>query len=215
MKNLLKLKKELLEQGATIIKNVFDKEDLSEVNIVTTDMINNWLKFREKDKDYWWYKDSSGNEILFRIHGLQKKHEVFLKLINNRKLSKIRKLFYEGPSCYTECALVYKAPRLSVAIPWHTDPVCTPPRKIFNFSIFLDDSTEENGTFEFLPFSHLKVIEGSDTWDNLNERPEGAKAITAKSGDVLIHDVRLYHGSSSTTSNQQRRSIVIEYRKYN
>jgi glycosyltransferase involved in cell wall biosynthesis len=202
--DFMQLKSQLHDIGAVKIHNFFTDSELSEINAITSGYIKNWERLKGLDTDYWWF-DKDNKHILFRIHNLEKKHAAIKKLTENNKLLALgRKIFGEDCS-FTECALVYKAPYSSAAVPWHKDPVDTGPHKIFNFSIYLDYSDKDNGALEIIPKSHL-------TNDNNMSRDAEILVMDAKPGDVVIHDVRVFHGSEATNDPRPRRSIVIEFR---
>lgn len=198
------IKNQLHDIGAVKIPNFFSASELSNINKITNDYIKNWERVKGVDKDYWWF-DKDGKHVLFRIHNLEKKHSEIVHLTNNQKLVQLAKKIFGDECGFTECALVYKAPYSSAAVPWHKDPVDTGPHTVFNFSIYLDYSDKNNGALEIVPKSHL-------TDQSSIDRDSEIFVMEAKPGDVVVHDVRVFHGSDATNDPRPRRSIVIEFR---
>jgi ectoine hydroxylase-related dioxygenase (phytanoyl-CoA dioxygenase family) len=171
-------------------------------------MIANWRAGRVDDKDYWSYEDAKGC-VLYRIHHLETKDARIKELAERNKLMRLVHSVVAEGATPTAFALIIKMPQLGAGVPWHRDLVSVPPNIIYNFSIYLDDSTQGNGCLEVVPGSHLfpdtfKVEDG--------RRPKDAHCVTARRGDIIIHDVRLVHGSAFSYSSCHRRSICIEFR---
>lgn len=201
------LREQLKIVGAIKIPNVFSAKELKNISNITQSMLDNWKRIKGIDKDYWWYEHNK-KDVLYRIHNLEKKHKEFLELTQDTKLLEIARNIFGTEYQFFECALVYKAPGYAAEVPWHRDPVNAEMHTIFNFSIFLDFSDEQNGALEIAPGTHM---------DNnyYEEKETGTITVSANPGDVVIHDVRVFHRSNAITSNRQRRSIVIEYRSKN
>jgi phytanoyl-CoA hydroxylase len=174
-----------------------------------------WLVRRFTDEgyrsdDYWFFNAAgTGQPVLYRIHNLE-----------NQGSTPITQLYAEGPLHAlaaeilgtpvraTACAMIVKMPGLAARVPWHRDRTSVPPHSVCNLSVFLDDSVPENGCLEFVPGSHLLP----DDADATQTCERGLiQPVPATAGDVLVHDVRIVHGSRTNTSTAYRRSIVIEF----
>jgi phytanoyl-CoA hydroxylase len=93
-------------------------------------------------------------------------------------------------------------------VPWHRDRLGVPAHAVANFSVYLDDSTPDNGCVEFAVGSHVLPDEA----DVAEVRAAGpVEAAPAAAGDVLVHDARIVHGSAGNHSSRLRRSIIIEF----
>jgi phytanoyl-CoA hydroxylase len=161
-----------------------------------------------RSEDYWCY-DVPGRvqPMLYRIHNLE-----------NQGSALIANLFERGPLLElattltavarpTVCAMVVKTPGV-VGVPWHRDRTNRRPATMVNLSLFLDHATAANGCFEAVPGSHLLP----DDSNVEAVRADGPRVpVPVDSGDVLIHDVRLVHGSGDNTTPAIRRSIIIEF----
>jgi ectoine hydroxylase-related dioxygenase (phytanoyl-CoA dioxygenase family) len=126
----------------------------------------------------------------------------------------------QGPETIpTWDSMVVKMPGYGVAVPWHRDDserkvAGGPP--IFNLDIYVDDADEDTAVW---------VIPGSHRWNDHHAWTEalrrleddrfdtdGAVQLTMAAGDVLVHDVRLVHGSDASTTGSLRRVVYLEFR---
>lgn len=206
---VLTLNEQLKTHGYAIAKNLLSEEDLAEVTAVTDEMIKRWQSGEVHDEDFWSAVPAEfGKRVLYRIHNLEQKHPCIERVLElPRFFDLVRSVLGDG-AAPTACALVVKMPVFGVFVRYHCDPVDVDYGTVYNFSIFLDDSTRENGCFEVVPGSHrLPPRVGF-----FEERPEGIEFVPAKRGDVVIHDVRVVHGSSLSRSQNLRRSICVEFR---
>ena len=124
-----------------------------------------------------------------------------------------------GPDLFpTQDAMVLKLPGQGIAVPWHRDRASTddypsePP--VFIADFYLDDADRD---------TCIWVITGSHRWSDgytsdaiarLNRdgfSTEGAQPVLLKAGDVLLHNVRLLHGSPPNESSKLRRVVYYTF----
>src|SRR5918911_244719 len=189
---VLGLNERLKTAGYAVVENLLREEHLSEVSHVTEQLIRRWQANEFNSEDFRTYKLSEAPmPILYRIHNLEKKHHCIEQLVKSRPLMDTVQGLMGTEAVPTAFALIIKMPYYGGKVPYHRDPVAVPHGTIYNFSVFLDDSGPENGCFEAVPGSHLLLGET----EMFDERPEGAVFVSARRGDVLVHDVRVIHGS--------------------
>lgn len=199
----------LQKKGFVVVPQLFSAADLEQVDRATAEMIRQWRAGDSNDRDFWsCHMEGFSHPVLYRIHNLETKHRSVGDISDAPALRQIVESALGESGFPTAFALVIKMPDGGAAVPWHRDPVNVQPSRVFNFSIYLDDSLKDNGCLEVLEGSH--VLDMDTRVDN--EHPAGALRVVARRGDVIIHDVRLFHGSGSSTSVRPRRSIVIEFR---
>lgn len=205
----MKLKDNLNNYGYAVERAVLPKASLVQVDSATALMISRWLAGEVSDADFWsCHFGGVRDQTLYRIHNLEKKHPSIIQLVESPPFKELVRSVVGETALPTAFALVIKMPWSGAAVPWHRDPVNVPPMTIFNFSIYLDNSNLDNGCLEVVPSSHLLPL----AIDAATERPEGAVPVPVDQGDVIVHDVRIIHGSAISCSGKCRRSIVIEYR---
>lgn len=96
---------------------------------------------------------------------------------------------------------------------WNIQEVAHPTAEVV-VNISPQDTTEENGSVELWPGSHL-VFGGTDIYSNLEaKRREIAPPIrgNAKKGSALIRDMRLWHRGVPNQSNEPRHMIAMIHR---
>lgn len=202
------IKNELIEKGYTIAKNVFSTSDLAPLRDYTFNIIEKWRNDEIISSDFWNYKNSDNEKILYRIHNFERHYPDITKLIDNQKFKALVSSIFGREAYPTVFACIVKIPQKGAGVPWHRDPVDVPSKSVFNFSIFLDKATEENGCLQIAPYSHL-----DENIEKVNKSEfDQIISLIAEPGDVTIHDVQAYHGSGCSKSPNLRRSIVIEYR---
>jgi hypothetical protein len=163
----------------------------------------------DRSADFWCY-DVPGAEapILYRVHNLETQGTPCIgELFRKSALHDLASRILGWPGRATVCAMVVKT-RGVAGVPWHRDRVDVEPGGALNLSAFLDPSDASNGCFEAAQGSHL-LPDGADV---AAIRQAGPRVkVPAAPGDVLIHDVRLVHGSGANPDGVERRSIITEF----
>jgi hypothetical protein len=116
--------------------------------------------------------------------------------------------------CYE--SLVFKLPGRGSSVPWHRDgnPVVGDER-IFNIDIYPDRSTVANSCVWVVPGSHLWEKERADEMvarGRLDFHLPDAVPAEVEPGDVLLHHVKVLHGSTVNTSPELRRVVYFDNR---
>lgn len=91
------------------------------------------------------------------------------------------------------------------AVFWHQDMENQRSAPSFTMGIYLDDADEHEGALRVVPGSHRS---GKNICTLIKE---GNRVISAKAGDILIHDMLTAHSSGSLTNNAIRRVIYFEF----
>jgi ectoine hydroxylase-related dioxygenase (phytanoyl-CoA dioxygenase family) len=113
-------------------------------------------------------------------------------------------------------SLVFKLPGRGSSVPWHRDGnPAEGNERIFNIDLYPDKSTVENSCVWVVPGSHLwekerateMVQRGRESFD----LPDAVPA-EVEPGDVLLHHVKVLHGSTMNTSNELRRVVYFDNR---
>jgi phytanoyl-CoA hydroxylase len=116
--------------------------------------------------------------------------------------------------CYE--SLVFKLPGHGSSVPWHRDGnAVIADERVFNIDIYPDRSTVANSCVWVIPGSHKweherameMVARGRETF----ELP-GAVPAEMEPGDVLLHHVKVLHGSTENRSDELRRVVYFDNR---
>lgn len=196
---------ELLSSGFTVVSGAIDHELLTSLTADSDKLI---ARFDEgyRSPDFWCY-EQSGSQLLYRIHNLEEQGAPELtRLFRGGPLHELA-ASYLGPSHATVCAMVVKT-KGAAGVPWHRDRTDVRPGKALNLSVYLDSSDRENGCVEAVRGSHMLP----DDANVIAVRDAGPRVpVSARPGDVMVHDVRLVHGSGGNAEGVRRRSIIIEF----
>src|SRR4051812_19901933 len=116
--------------------------------------------------------------------------------------------------CYE--SLVFKLPGAGSSVPWHRDGNAkTGSERIFNVDVYPDRSTVENSCVWCVPGSHLWEQEKAMEWVQRGREDfdlPGAVPAEMEPGDVLLHHVKVLHGSTMNRSSDLRRVVYFDNR---
>lgn len=201
------LRRRLDQLGHSRLPGLFEANDLCEAQAETAELIARW-QAGGRSPDFWSAPGDSGRpDILYRIHRLEQNSPAVCTLLASRKLLAAVESIVGPGARATACALTIKMPEHGLPVPWHRDPIKVRPGCVFNFSIYLDRSSTDNGCLGVVPKSHRLP----DCDLPAAEPPPGWVPLEAETGDVLVHDVRILHGSLGCRGNRLRRAIVVEF----
>ena len=157
----------------------------------------------------------TGEDIFFRVQ------YIFPKTTNNAivallghpyVLSVVREIL--GPDFILSAeALVFKMQGNGHEVAVHADCDPADPRlspTIFNVDYYFDDSTVENGCVWMAPGTHKLNLSSKEISQKGFDFP-GLVPVAAKAGDVLLHNVRVVHGSRATPGGALRRTMYYEW----
>ncbi|MGH3823826.1 MAG: phytanoyl-CoA dioxygenase family protein [Pseudonocardiaceae bacterium] len=199
---------EFKAQGYAVLPSFIDGDVLERLHAEADELIGRFAE-GERSQEYWTY-DVPGRKLpmLYRIHNLEKQGTPGIRALFGGDVQReLAGTFIGGAARPTVCAMIIKTSGVA-EVPWHRDRVNVPPAAALNLSIYLDDSRADNGCFELVPASHLLP----DDADPIAIRDKGPRIqVLAAPGDVLVHDVRLVHGSGPNEGDLVRRSIITEF----
>jgi ectoine hydroxylase-related dioxygenase (phytanoyl-CoA dioxygenase family) len=111
---------------------------------------------------------------------------------------------------------VYKKPGADEPFPWHQDNGYTfvEPQQYLTCWIALTDATEDNGCPWVVPGLHRRGTLHHDRSDLgfvcLSGRPEGAVAVPARAGDVVVLSSLTPHATGPNRSGEVRKSYIVQ-----
>lgn len=195
------------KNGFTIIRNFLTKKEIAKyLNIIERN-------FKEKK-----FKNYSGvperNITDKTLYNLQNKDYEFIKLITSPKVVKIAKYFLNDPyyrfldKKKPNFILNYLNARSSGSeLDLHIDTVIPykgkKPIKM-QFVFLLEKSTFENGCTKVVPKSHF-------SGDYCDRQSKKIKYLEGNSGDLIIWDSRLWHGTTENKINKSRWAIICTF----
>lgn len=213
---------ELLENGFTIIDNIYSAQEIEQI----LEAINNADTIKEtfrKSRD------------LFAIRQFLKEIPSVVELVFNDKIKAVTSNFF-GENYFVVKSIYFDKPEASNwYVSYHQDLTISvdkkvdlanfgswttkhnqfsvqPPlnilKNIFTIRIHLDDTDENNGALKVIPKSHLKEIYRPETIDWTTEKEATCSVLK---GGIMIMKPLLLHSSGRTNNNKKRRVIHIEF----
>ena len=215
-------KKELKENGFSVIDSVYTKGEIIEISNIINGLDTSNPIFRKTDD-------------LFAIRQFMKEVPEIKPLIFNRKLKKIINTI-GGKDCFVVKSIYFDKPEKSNwFVSYHQDLTISVNEKkevngftnwtkkhnqfavqpskeilenIFTARIHLDDTNSENGALKILDKSHLKSVYRLDKIDFSAEKEI---ICDVNSGGIMLMKPLLFHGSNKTINDKNRRVIHIEF----
>jgi len=199
---------EFTTRGYTVLPAAVDAATLARLRAEADELVDRF-ECGERRSDFWTY-DVPGCALpmLYRVHNLECQGTPGIGELFGGALQRgLAGAFLGAGARPTVCAMVVKTPGVA-EVPWHRDRVDVPPAAALNLSVYLDDAGADNGCLELVPASHHL----GDDADPVAIRDGGPTVrVPAAPGDVLVHDVRLVHGSGPNDGDRVRRSIITEF----
>jgi ectoine hydroxylase-related dioxygenase (phytanoyl-CoA dioxygenase family) len=220
--NLQNHKNLILENGFTVINNIFSEDEIEKISEVIQNIDTSKETFRK-------------SEDLFAIRQFLKEVPDVKDLIFNKNLKTIIKEIF-GDNYFVVKSIYFDKPEksnwyvayhqdLTISVdkkidlenfgPWTTKQnqfAVQPPldilENIFTIRIHLDETDENNGALKVVPKSHAKGIYRPETID---WNVETENICNVEKGGIMIMKPLLLHGSNRTTNGKKRRVIHIEF----
>ena len=220
--NLERHKKEIFENGFTVINDIFSTEQIQEIlaKIESADTTNSTFR--------------KSNDI-FAIRQFLKEIPAIQKIVLGYKLRElITELF--GQNYFVSKSIYFDKPEQSNwFVAYHQDLTISVDKKLalenfgpwtvkqnqfavqppldflennFTIRIHLDNTDENNGALKVIPKSHLK---GEYRAEKINWETETESICRILKGGIMIMRPLLMHSSSRTTNNTKRRVVHIEF----
>tara|TARA_B110000014_G_scaffold257523_1_gene242230 strand:- start:837 stop:1724 length:888 start_codon:yes stop_codon:yes gene_type:complete len=215
--------KEYHKNGYIIIKNVINKNFLSELNNATDEMLKHAELIKNSNEQFdLGVNHTSSNISVRRIKQPQKYNEVFKKLLFYPSvIQKVTSLLGDNFRLHNG-KMNLKSPSAGDLVDWHQDWAFYPHSNddVLAVGIMLDDMTLDNGTVLFVPESHKGEVydhhhngyfAGAIDTEKSNIDLSNVKEIIGKAGTITIHHARLLHASKPNISQTNRRFLLWEF----
>jgi len=201
------------DNGFVICKGVLHADELAHMQDETARLIDEVLAGGPADK-----KCGRGPEgIPYYLNYLHSNPNTFsLRLLAHPFVGDLLTRMVGPDSIPLYESLVFKLPGNGSSVPWHRDDhSITGNERVFNIDIYPDRSTVENSCVWAVPGSHLWEQEKALEWVARGRKDfdlPGAVPAEVEPGDVLLHHVKVLHGSTVNRSNSLRRVIYFDDR---
>lgn len=222
--NNISNKLQLEELGYTIIEEIYSITEIEKINALISAKTISKDTFRK-------------SEDLFAIRQFLKEFPSIRDVIFNQKLKSIIKnilgcdyfivksLYFDKPKKSNWFVAYHQDLTISVDKkinidgygPWtikqnqfSVQPPINILKSIYTIRIHLDDADINNGALKVIPKSHLHGVYKKDKKDSENE-----DVCAVKKGGIMMMRPLLFHSSSRTTNEKQRRVIHIELSNLN
>lgn len=220
--NFQNYKKVIVENGFTIINNMFSDEEVQNISEAIENIDTSKETFRK-------------SEDLFAIRQFLKEVPEVQHLIFNDNLKAViselfgekyfvvKSIYFDKPETSNWYVAYHQDLTISVDQkiqlegfgPWTAKQnqfAVQPPldilENIYTIRIHLDDTDENNGALKVVPGSHAKGIYRPETIDWTIETEE---ICNVEKGGIMIMKPLILHGSNRTTNGKRRRVIHIEF----
>lgn len=164
-------------------------------------------------RDYRFTRRPDGRDVFWRIDFLHAKEEdASLELLGSPHVLGVAESL-NGPNFFpTYESMVFKFQGDGEVVRWHQDAVQKRNYRVWNYDLYLDRSTKDSGALRVLPKSHFKKQDACEFADKYGWEHPDIITVEMEPGDVLLHDVMVYHGSPPTEGGPLRRTIYYEFR---
>jgi|TARA_B110000116_G_C16629902_1_gene487786 phytanoyl-CoA hydroxylase len=203
------------KKGYVVIKNFLSKK---EINTCVNSLKNYSLKFKRKNKrDINFTKDGKINSI----HNLEK--WIWTKKLRLKFPKKLLERLINGKAKNFGSEYFAKPPKSGLSSPIHQDNYywCVNNGKGITIWVALDKADSRNGGVFYYESSHkLGLLKhkpsfapGSSQTIKNKSKLKKLKMITPKlkSGDCIVHNAMIVHGSNKNFSTNSRRGITVRY----
>ena len=196
--DLQKLRKEVDEQGFSIVENVITQEEVK----IYRDALKKGMK---DDMDqYGHLPEKVENQIVDMVN----RDPLFAKYIENENLNKIFQTFLgDYVTLYSFTSSILRPGEKPVAAEIHIDSRKFPNIPGYHFGLLvtlsLDDFTEENGATYYLPGSQGRKDKPTE-----EEFYPNSVRVTRKAGDVVVFNPLVWHAAGENNTNETRHAMT-------
>ncbi|HEY3333432.1 MAG TPA: phytanoyl-CoA dioxygenase family protein [Capsulimonadaceae bacterium] len=219
------------ENGYLKIEAAVPADELADLQAETgriIDSTSTGAESADHPGDYWYgYVHGGREKTLKRIDYVYGKGDALLRLLSLPVAVDAASKIVGDQFVPTYDALVIKMPGGGVEVPWHRDDgngqgpthfddAATGQRyPAVNFGYYLDTANAVNGAVWVVPGSNRETVNRTEELRASGdyENVPGAIRVDMNPGDLLLHDVNLYHGSPETAGQSAlRRVLYYEFR---
>lgn len=212
---------EYKEKGWIKIKNFFSEKEIFEIKNKVKKFINQNSKiYKGRHINY---ATNKKNSKINSFHKLADSPWI-KKISKNKKIKKIAETFLESKSKFIQSELFAKPSKVGLASPFHQDNFywCLKNGPSLTIWTALDKVSNRNGGVCYFEKSHKAGLQkhvpsfakgSSQKVAYLNKLKKYKKIVpNLNSGDILLHDSLIVHGSKKNLSNKSRMGITFQFK---
>jgi phytanoyl-CoA hydroxylase len=222
-------KKKYDKYGWVLIKKIFSKKEVSEINKVIDIFLKKKMKkYKGKNINFITNKPTSINDIknINSFHSLSDSNYI-KKKSKNKKIIKIAKELLMAQPKYIASELFAKPASKGLPSPIHQDNYywCIKGGNALTVWVALDQASSKNGGLRYYNCTHkLGVVKheasfakgSSQKVSNIIKYKKYKQVCPRLSpGDALFHHSETIHGSSANKSGTRRRGLTFQFKDYN
>ena len=224
LKNYKTIKEKYDKKGWILIKKIFSKKEINEINKVIDIFLKKKInKYKGKDINYI---DSNKNiNSINSFHSLADSNFI-KKKSKNKKIVKIVKNLLASKPQYIASELFAKPASKGLPSPLHQDNYywCVKGGNALTVWVALDNASSRNGGLRYYNSSHqLGVVDHEPSYakgssqkvSNIKKYNKFTQTCPKLSpGDALFHHSEIIHGSNANKSGMRRRGLTFQYKDF-
>ncbi len=202
--------------GYVLLKGAIKPEELAVLQQDSGEVVSGGWQGKENPTDYFHnVLADTGEDVFHRVQYIfpKAKQNSFIALLGHPFLLEVVQHILGEDFVPAAEALVFKMPGNGREVPVHADCDPADPQLspvIFNVDYYLDDSSVENGCLWVAPGTHQLNLPAGEIGKQGFDFP-GLIPVPVQAGDVLLHNVRLVHGSHRSSGSALRRTLYYEF----
>jgi hypothetical protein len=205
------------ENGYLILRQLITGKLLARLQAAASSWIDQGMRLsagtgKVLDDDFGFVQRSHG-QVMFRVNYFHAKGEIAsLELLGCPQVLGLAESLCGPNFLPTYESMVFKQKGDGAAIEWHQDAIHPRNYRIFNFDLYIDPSRSGAGALRVIPGTQTRKQDFCHIADTYGwEVPESIE-VEMESGDVLLHDVMVAHGSPQVQGKELRRTVYLEFR---
>ena len=210
-------------EGYLLVEDVFDAEEVAELNRVTDSYIERSRGVAASDSLFDLAPHHTAkNPVVRRIKNPVAVDEAYARAARKERLLDIVECLVGPGVRFDHSKMNIKTIGGQAAIDWHQDWAFYPHTNddLLAVGLYLGDCTLENGPLMVIPGSHRGPVldhhheglfVGSCRAGELGALADDAVPLAGRAGSITIHHVRTLHGSLENRLNRDRRLLLMCY----